>query len=131
MTTVDKAAIFAADDLPTEDVDVPEWGGVLTVRTMTCGEQDEMFVDLADKRKGGKQVDIKGFRARLVQLTVVNGDGSLLFEKDDIPQLQKKSSLVMERIAEVAMRINGLTSSDVEAVAGNSSMTEPSGSGTS
>ena len=66
-----------------------------------------------------------------MQLSVVNGDGKLLFAKQDIPSLQRKSSKVIERVAAVAMRLNGMDKSDVEAIAGNSSGTENSGSGTS
>ena len=133
MMSLDKATIFAADDLPTEDVEVPEWGGVVTVRTMSCAETDSVMLEARKRQIGddGKHYDISGWRARLVQLSVVNGDGSLLFSEDDIPSLQKKSSKVVERIAVVAMRLNGMDKSDVEAVAGNSSTTEPSGSGTS
>ena len=131
MTTLDKATIFAADDLPTEDVEVPEWGGVLTVRTMSCAEGDRVLTDYQQRAKQGKEHDITGFRASLVQLSVVNGDGSLLFDKEDIPKLQKKSSGVMERVAKVAMRLNGMDKSDVEAVAGNLSGTESVGSGSS
>jgi hypothetical protein len=35
MTLLSKSAILCANDLQTEDVDVPEWGGAVRVRSFT------------------------------------------------------------------------------------------------
>src|SRR6266568_7439297 len=38
MTLLNKAAILAATDIKTEDVEVPEWGGTVRVRTISAAE---------------------------------------------------------------------------------------------
>ena len=40
MTLLSKSAILCANDLQTEDVDVPEWGGTVRVRSFTGRERD-------------------------------------------------------------------------------------------
>ena len=40
MTLLFKTAILAAQDLQTEDVEVPEWGGAVRVRSFTGRERD-------------------------------------------------------------------------------------------
>ena len=40
MTLLSKTAILAAQDLQTEDVEVPEWGGAVRVRSFTGRERD-------------------------------------------------------------------------------------------
>jgi hypothetical protein len=127
MTTISKDDILQADDLPIEEVECPEWGGSVAVRTMTGSDRDELENDLSVRQRQGKRTDLRGFKARLVQLTVVNGDGGLMFAKEEIAMLQKKSSTVIDRIAATAMKLNGLASGDVEEMLGNSP-TDPSDS---
>ena len=40
MTLLSKTAILTANDLQTEDVEVPEWGGAVRVRSFTGRERD-------------------------------------------------------------------------------------------
>ena len=129
MKKLTKADIFAADDLPTEDIDIPEWGGVVTVRTLTGVERDEWEL-AAYKATRNKQTDTRGLKARLVQLTVVNGNGGLMFTVPEVPKLNKKSAAAIDRIFEVAQRLNHFTTEDVEELAGNSDA-GPAGGSTS
>jgi hypothetical protein len=120
MITLTKEQILACDDLPQEVVECPEWGGDVFVRTMAGTERDDLdafFVSKQNARSG--VADMRGFKVRLVQLTVLNEDGTLMFDCSDIPALQKKSAAVVERIAQVAMRLNGFASGQVEDLLGN------------
>lgn len=119
MTTISKDAILAADDLPTENVDCPEWGGTVTVRTMTQAEYDDFEAALLRASRGAGKIDPKGLKVRMLQLTILNGDGSLLFSADDIPALEAKSSRVINRLADVAFSLNGVTKRDQEELLGN------------
>ena len=47
MKKLSKDDIFKADDLPTKDMDIPEWGGMLTIRTLTGAERDLFALGLA------------------------------------------------------------------------------------
>ena len=128
MTTVSKSKIQKAQDRPREDVNVPEWGGKVTVQAMSDLERGEFEYEcgLVDRPDGN---DVRGFRVRLVQRSVVNGDGKLMFSSDDINWLQHKSGAVLSRIADVAMRLSGFSKQDVEELAGNLPTTPEDSSG--
>jgi len=106
--------ILAAPDLKTESVPVPEWGGEVLVRMMTASERDDfeakLFVGEGEKRR----VNQKDFRARLCAIVLVDDKGERLFKVDDVELLGRKSAAALERVFEVAQRINGLGEKAVE-----------------
>ena len=116
MTKLTKADIFKADDLPTKDMDIPEWGGTLTVRTLTGIERDEWESAFVNQDK----IAIRGLKARLVQLTTMNGDGQQMFTKADLQKINSKSASVIDRIFQVSQRLSGLTKEDAEEMVENS-----------
>ena len=116
MKKLSKDDIFKADDLPTKDMDIPEWGGMLTVRTLTGTERDQFESAFVNQDK----IDIRGLKTRLIQLTVLNGDGNPMFTKADLLQLNGKSASVIDRIFQVSQRLSGLTKEDAEEMVGNS-----------
>ena len=111
--------ILQAQDLLFEDVAVPEWGGEVRVRTLTGAERDR-FEESVIKRNG-KNVDVilKNMRARLVALTLIDRKGESLFSEKDIQALGGKSGAALQRVFEVAQRLNGLSNDDVEELAAN------------
>jgi len=126
-----KDAIFAADDLPRETVNVPEWGGDVIVRTMTGAERDAFEYQLMQAKKGEK-LDGRGLKARMCVLTIVNEAGDPLFDDpSDVLTLQTKSAAVLNRLFEVSSRLNGLSDGDVEELAGNSPAAPSGDSGSS
>lgn len=112
MDLLTKYAILKAEDLKTERVDVPEWGGTVIVRTMTGLQLDGFFSAVA-----GKEKDKKLFHTVLCAATLVDEAGKPLFTFGEVAKLAMKSGSAIRRIAQVAMRLNGL---DVEEVEGNS-----------
>ena len=128
---LDKAAILNADDLPRERVEVPEWGGAVFVRTLTGGERDTYEASMFEGPATDRRMKIDNIRARLVSLTVIDGEGERLFTSDeDVVELGKKSGRVLDRLFDVAQRLSGLSAKDVEELAKNSSAA-PSGGGPS
>ena len=107
--------ILASDDLPKELVPVPEWGGSVYVRTMTGTERDG--VEAASIGNDWR----RGFRARLAVATVCDEQGNALFTAADIEALGRKSSAALDRIFEVACRLNKLGAADVNELEKNSS----------
>jgi hypothetical protein len=101
----------------TEDVNVPEWGGVVTVQEMTAAQRDEFDEFVLATREEGK---MKGLRAVVVSICAVDEEGKRLFTNLDVPDLQKQSSKVIGRIADAAMKLSGLSEDDVEEIAKNS-----------
>ena len=124
-----RAEILAADDLPRELVEVPEWGGSVYVRGLTAMERSEfenLMLGLENKRiKVGKsddmtiQMDMRVLRVRLSALCMVDEKGNRLFGDDAVEALGRKSADALNRIFVVAQRLSGMTSDDVEDAAGN------------
>ena len=125
MKKLSKEDIFNADDLPTKDMDIPEWGGTLTVRTLTGTERDQFESAFVNQDK----IDIRGLKTRLIQLTVLNGDGNPMFTKTDLLQLNGKSASVIDRIFQVSQRLSGLTKEDAEELVENSGTAPTDASG--
>ena len=115
-----RETILASSDLPQQSVECPEWGQTLHVRTLTGNERDdfENAVQTASKNKGG--IDLRGLKIKLVLLTLCDEDGELLFDATDALVLNSKSSKVIDRIFQVAQKLNGLTAEDVDELVGNS-----------
>jgi hypothetical protein len=132
MAILTKAQILAAQDLITETVAVPEWGGDVLVRSLTGTARDQYEADflLIDTSKGkpSYDMDLENARARLVALSVVDEDGALLFTDDDVIDLGKKSALALDRVYAAAKRISGLSEEDVEELRKNSKRGRQGGS---
>ena len=134
-----KEAILAADDLPTETLDVPEWGGAVRVRGLNCADRDAYLAGLMKWKKveGGKltfdPAGLPGIKARLIQMTVLNGDGAPMFSPGEIDLIGHKAASAIDRIYIVAMRLSGLSAEAAETaeVEGKSEPAATSGSGSS
>lgn len=114
MKNLSRDDILNADDLKSEAVKVPEWNGTVYIRTMTGEERDRFEASLV-RMDGVKFEDItRNLRARLVCLTAVDKEGKSLFTLDDIEAVGGKNSKALDRLYDVAERINGLTDKDVE-----------------
>jgi len=121
--------ILQADDLPVEDVDVPEWGGTVRVRTLSGAERDRFEGSITEQR--GKKIKVKAdnIRAKLVALSVVNEKGQPVFDEGDVRQLGKKSAKALDRVFDVAQRLSGISDEDVEELAKNLPAGPSDGSG--
>lgn len=107
-------AILAADDLTTERVSVPEWGGTVLVRALPLAEMGVFEIDAAAEDRSNAEV-----MARMVALCACDGAGNPLFTLDDVAALNRKAKEPVMRVARAAIRINALTETDVEDLAKN------------
>ena len=116
--------ILKASHLKTEEVAVPEWGGLVLVRELRGRERDEWEASLAVQR--GKQMvpDVANLRAKLVARSVVGEDGEALFTQQDVYALGELSAIALNRVFEVATRLSGLNEDDLEEM-GKASGTGP------
>jgi hypothetical protein len=119
MAFLSRDEILQAQDLPTEDVPVPEWGGVCRVRGLTGAERDAFEQSIVETRGKNTRMNLRNIRAKLVALTVVDEDGNRIFSDEDAEALGKKSAAALDRIFAVAQRLSGLRPEDVEELAGN------------
>ena len=121
MSLLSKTAILAAQDLQTEDVEVPEWGGAVRVRSFTGRERDAFEASMVRGDGKDRKVDLTNMRARLVGLTVIDETGQRLFTDDEVDLLGAKSGAALDRVFAVAQKLNGLSGADVEELSKNSS----------
>ena len=121
MSLLSKTAILAAQDLQTEDVEVPEWGGAVRVRSFTGRERDAFEASMVRGDGRDRRVDLTNMRARLVGLTVIDESGQRLFTDEEADLLGAKSGAALDRVFAIAQKLNGLSGADVDELTKNSS----------
>lgn len=112
-------AILRATDLVTEEVEVPEWGGVVRVKALTGAERDQFEAGVVERRGRKTEINMKNLRARLVALSVIDEDGRPLFRPTDAEALGQKSAAALGRVFDVAMRLSGMTEQDLDELTEN------------
>jgi hypothetical protein len=95
--------ILDADDLPAEEVHVPEWGGTVLVRGMTGAERDRFEMRMYLDRD---KLDESPVRARVVAWCCLDEAGQALFSQKDVERLARKSGAALDRIFSVAQRLS-------------------------
>lgn len=119
--TLTKDQILEANDLKNESVDVPEWGGSVLVRTMTGADRDSFEASMVSIGSDGiRKPEMSNMRSKLVALTVVDDAGNRIFDAIDVPMLARKSAAAIERVFDVAQRLNGLGAKAEDAAEKNS-----------
>ena len=117
MSLLSRDTILGADRR-TEDVDVPEWGGTVRVRGLSGTERDAYEATIVRVRGDGSQeFTLANARARLVALTACDENGERIFTDKDVTALGKKSATALERVYDVARRVSGLATEDVDKAA--------------
>lgn len=112
-------AILSAVDVKREKVSVPEWGGDVFIATMSGTARDAWEQTLVVRKNGKSEPNLENMRARLVVACLVDENGERLFKDEDAVALGKKSSKVLERLAQVAQRVNGIGDTELESLEGN------------
>jgi hypothetical protein len=121
--SLSREAFLKPVKVPTEVVNLPELGGTVTVRGMTArgrSEFEKQFQTASGKPSKMRQAEI---RERLVVACCIDGDGNPLFTDADVEQIGKQSASIVERIVDVAQRLCGMSSADIEDIAKNSEPT--------
>jgi hypothetical protein len=106
--------ILKAEDLRTEEVDVPEWGGTVLVRGLTGRERDEYEGSVLEQRGSRLVPNTANVRAKLAVKCVIDEDGNRVFADTDANALGEKSGAAIDRVFEVASRLSGLGDTDVK-----------------
>jgi len=112
-------SILEADDLALVPVKVDEWNVTLYVRELRGVERDAFERSMFEVKGNDLTENLNNIRARYLVLCVVDKAGERVFKDDDAEALGNKSGKALDRLYEVAKRINGLTAADVEELSGN------------
>ncbi len=119
MPALNRNQILAAQDIKTQTVSVPEWGGDVIVKTMSGTERDAFEMSILQERGDDEKKNVANYRSRLLVKCLVDDNGNPVFSDADIAELGAKSAVAMDRILTVAQRLNGLGKTDVEALTKN------------
>lgn len=118
MAILGRNAILESKDLKTEEVEVPEWGGSVLIRSLTGEQRDEYEASMFELGKNGNpKQNLANVRARLVVLCIVNEQGEQMFNKADVKLLGRKSAAALERVATAAQKLNAISDEDIEELA--------------
>lgn len=133
MALLTKADILAADDLPTEDVEVPEWGGTVRVRGLSGSQRSLVEATMVAAKGQAVEIRVEAFktlRERLVAASLVDENGKRLFSDAEVGVLGEKSGNALTRVFKVASRLSGMDDGQVQEIAGNSGAGPSAGSDT-
>lgn len=109
-----KEAILAVDDILTETVEVPEWGGSVIVCGLTGTAKDAYDKSIIEIKGTKRTVNLDHARAKLLVRTLVDANRQPLFTESDILTLGRKSAAVLDRLCQVAQRLSGMRAEDAE-----------------
>lgn len=123
-----KDQILQADDRKYQDVDCPEWGGTVRVRSLSGMERDMFETSVVVGKGKNRDVNLRNLRAKLVALTVVDGLGEPLFTEPDVKALGEKNAAALDRVFTSAQQLSGLREADVEELVKNSETDQNGGS---
>ena len=113
--------ILAKQDIPSEVVDVPEWGVKVEVRGMTGAERTRIM-DKASDNNGS--VNLQFIYPEIVIATSFDPEtGEQIFVPADRDVLLSKSASAIDRIALVGMRLSGFTKEAADELGKGSSET--------
>lgn len=113
-----KDDILNADDMKTESVDVPEWGGEVIIKTLTARQKDAWEASIV-KQGSGTKMNLIDMRARLVVVSIVDDQGKRVFADSDVGKLTQKFCKAVDRVFDAAQRLNKMTDDDVKDLEGN------------
>lgn len=119
MNQLTREAILGQADRVVEAVDVPEWGGVVYVRSLTGAERDQFEASIVQRNGKDTRTNLRNLRARLVVLAACDADGQPIFKAEDAAALGAKNAAPLDRLFAAAQRLSGLRDNDVQEMAEN------------
>ncbi|MET0419011.1 MAG: hypothetical protein ABW022_23610 [Actinoplanes sp.] len=114
MAFLTRDQIVEADDTEYAEVDCPEWGGKVRLKSIRGKQRDAYEQSLIQERGGSRQMNLLNARAKLIVLCAVDEAGALLFSPDDLNALGRKNAKPLDRLFDACRRLAGLSEDDVE-----------------
>ena len=124
MSLLTKEQLLAKRERVFKEIPIPELGSSVRIRALKSAEITGWQASLLDPKTGEPSIKLqKQARERLVAISVVNENGTLLFGKDDLEALNNLENSIVGRIAAAATELNGIDNEDFEELVGNSAGT--------
>jgi len=99
---LNRDSILQALDLKREVVEVPEWGGTVILTELSAADRLKFGAAM-----GGKD-DQRVFVAKALTWFIVDEGGDRIFTEDDADMLAGKSLPVLQRLWDVAAKLNAM-----------------------
>lgn len=111
--------ILGAKDLKRKKVEVPEWGGYLYISTLSGAARDAYEASVVSYKGNVPEQNLENIRAKFVAAAATDEDGNPLFTSDQVKELGKKSAAVLDRLFDIAQKLNAISDEDIEELAKN------------
>ena len=117
MSLLNKHQIFASNDLKSQIISIPEWGGNIKIRVMSIGERltlDSLKIDEDDKDMN--------LAFNWIIKSCIDENDKLLFDdpEEDIKFLKGKSSDSILKLFNAILSLNKQSQDDIDDLAKNS-----------
>ncbi|GHG09693.1 hypothetical protein [Streptomyces hydrogenans] len=114
-------AILEQPTLVIDELVVPEWGGgKIRLKMLSAKERDDFESSMVKVTRGGRQqLNNENFRARLVQLAAVDGEGKQLFTKHDIKTLGDLPAAGLQRVFNKINEMSAFSEDDLKEIEGD------------
>lgn len=114
MAFLTREQIVEADDTEYAEIDCPEWGGKVRLKSIRGKQRDAYEQSLIQERGGNRSMNLLNARAKLIVLCAVDEAGALLFTADDLNALGRKNAKPLDRLFDACRKLAGLSEDDVE-----------------
>ncbi len=105
MSFLNREQIIGAADRQYVEVDVPEWGG--TVRLRSLDAEQALHQEVLVKKRNAGDLKINPLAA-ILSVSIVDASGTPLFNDKDMNELGKKSPAILIRLVKAVNTLNKL-----------------------
>jgi len=115
-----KDAILAlAGSTQIERIEVAELSNPIYIRGLSARERDSFEASCMNGKGKARGLNMDNVRARLLVRSICTETGERLFQDHEADALGSVPAAVVDRLFTVAQRLSGLSTNDVEELAGN------------
>ena len=104
--------ILAAQDFKTEEVEVPEWGGVVLVRELSALDFDAVGFPMVKEDGTINAKGARGMGVKIASLSIIDEEGNRLFTSKDVRALGKRAIEPIRRITAIVMDLSGMVAEE-------------------
>jgi hypothetical protein len=123
LTILNRDAIRNKKDVQIKRLEIPEWDGVVYIRSISGRERDDIECIFADENQELSE-KLRNMRARMAVLSVCDNEGNRLFTLQDMEWLGEKNANALNKIFTEARALSGFSKSDIKELEGNSSSSQ-------
>lgn len=119
MALLNREAILEADDVEYDEIDVPEWGGSVRLKSIRGNQRDAYEASIVTQNGTDSKINLRNARAKLIVMCAIDEDGRPLFTSEDISALGRKNAKPLDRLFDACQKLAGLSPDDVKKLTEN------------